>query len=119
MKELNVRTCRDCGKTFRTPNPDQLCPTCKKKHRKLALERQTASYRKPPIKKTPPKPKVPLHEALRIVEIYNAIHTDKIRNYGEISKIIEDTKTDRCVCCGAVVPEGRMVCPICEKEGAE
>lgn len=20
-----------------------------------------------------------------------------------------------CVCCGAVIPEGRMVCPICEK----
>lgn len=24
---------------------------------------------------------------------------------------------DRCVCCGAVIPEGRMVCPICEKYG--
>lgn len=23
--------------------------------------------------------------------------------------------SDRCVCCGAVVPEGRMVCPICER----
>lgn len=23
---------------------------------------------------------------------------------------------DRCVCCGAIVPEGRMVCPMCEKE---
>lgn len=21
---------------------------------------------------------------------------------------------DRCVCCGAIVPEGRMVCPQCE-----
>lgn len=21
---------------------------------------------------------------------------------------------DRCVCCGAVIPEGRMVCPPCE-----
>lgn len=24
-----------------------------------------------------------------------------------------------CVCCGAVIPEGRMVCPICEKYGPE
>lgn len=24
--------------------------------------------------------------------------------------------TDKCVCCGAVVPEGRMVCPMCEKK---
>ena len=23
---------------------------------------------------------------------------------------------DRCVCCGAIVPEGRMVCPMSEKE---
>lgn len=23
---------------------------------------------------------------------------------------------NRCVCCGAVVPEGRMVCPQCEME---
>ena len=23
---------------------------------------------------------------------------------------------NRCVCCGAIVPEGRMVCPICEMD---
>lgn len=23
---------------------------------------------------------------------------------------------DRCVCCGTIVPEGRMVCPMCEME---
>lgn len=23
---------------------------------------------------------------------------------------------DRCVCCGEIVPEGRMVCPQCEYE---
>lgn len=23
---------------------------------------------------------------------------------------------DRCICCGDIVPEGRMICPICEKE---
>ena len=23
---------------------------------------------------------------------------------------------NRCVCCGAVVPEGRMVCPQCERK---
>ena len=26
---------------------------------------------------------------------------------------------NRCVCCGAVVPEGRMVCPICEMDADE
>lgn len=22
---------------------------------------------------------------------------------------------NRCVCCGAVIPEGRLVCPVCER----
>ena len=26
---------------------------------------------------------------------------------------------NRCVCCGAVVPEGRMVCPMCEMAADE
>ena len=26
---------------------------------------------------------------------------------------------NRCVCCGAIIPEGRMVCPICEMEADE
>ena len=24
---------------------------------------------------------------------------------------------DRCVCCGDYIPEGRQVCPICERKG--
>lgn len=27
--------------------------------------------------------------------------------------------TERCVCCGKVIPEGRQVCPECEAEGAD
>lgn len=26
--------------------------------------------------------------------------------------------TETCVCCGAEIPEGRQVCPRCEKEGS-
>ena len=26
---------------------------------------------------------------------------------------------ERCVCCGAIIPEGRMVCPECERKAAE
>jgi len=25
---------------------------------------------------------------------------------------------NRCVCCGEIIPEGRLVCPICEKKEA-
>jgi len=31
-----------------------------------------------------------------------------------INRIIDDPTADRCVCCGAIVPEGRIICPICE-----
>ena len=33
---------------------------------------------------------------------------------GEFEVVPETVET--CVCCGAVVPEGRQVCPSCEKE---
>lgn len=26
---------------------------------------------------------------------------------------------NRCVCCGEIIPEGRMVCPNCEEEAKE
>lgn len=26
---------------------------------------------------------------------------------------------ETCICCGEPIPEGRMVCPKCEKEGGE
>lgn len=26
---------------------------------------------------------------------------------------------NRCVCCGAIIPEGRMVCPLCEMEAED
>ena len=25
-------------------------------------------------------------------------------------------RVDRCICCGEIVPEGRMICPNCEAE---
>lgn len=33
----------------------------------------------------------------------------------EIQK--QDTKVDRCICCGEPIPEGRCVCWRCEHEG--
>ena len=27
--------------------------------------------------------------------------------------------TDRCIVCGAEIPEGRQICPICEREGVK
>ena len=117
MMELNVRICRECGKTFRTPNQEHLCPSCKLKHRKAAYKKQMEGYKKPPVKETP-KPKISLAEEQKVERIYNAIHKDRYRQYGEITQLIENTASDRCVCCGNIVPDGRLVCPICEAEAS-
>lgn len=37
----------------------------------------------------------------------------------EVNHGTEDANADRCVCCGAVIPEGRQVCPICERQWPE
>lgn len=115
MMELNTRVCTDCGKTFRTPGQEQLCDSCKMKHRRAAYKKQMEGYKKPQVKETP-KPTVSLADEQKVERIYNAIHKDRYRQYGEIVNIIENTQADRCVCCGNIVPEGRLVCPICEAE---
>ena len=47
---------------------------------------------------------------------------DLILDYGDIrvTEVVRREKrvyntSDSCVCCGATVPEGRMICLICEK----
>lgn len=34
-----------------------------------------------------------------------------------MKKILEAEHLERCVCCGAIIPEGRQVCPNCERKG--
>ena len=39
---------------------------------------------------------------------------------GSVSLIDGHIDENRCVCCGEIIPEGGMVCPMClEKEGCE
>lgn len=33
----------------------------------------------------------------------------------ELRRQLAFARADRCACCGAPVPEGRMVCPSCER----
>ena len=37
---------------------------------------------------------------------------NRIRNYYGMGNV-EDMNANRCVCCGAIIPEGRQVCPSC------
>lgn len=48
-----------------------------------------------------------LEEALR-----NILDQDRQRSQS-VSR-----NTETCVCCGGIIPEGRQVCPRCEKEGS-
>lgn len=69
-------------------------------------------------KRKPPKKKaanLSIKAILRIGKTYNAVNKTQ-KQYGEMVHIIENTNVDRCVCCGEVVPEGKMVCPLCESQ---
>jgi len=50
-----------------------------------------------------------------LVEVIGNIHTSE----KEKAKQMPYTEKETCVACGRYVPEGRMVCPVCEKEAKE
>ena len=45
-------------------------------------------------------------------------HHKKVYQRGR-EKAISCTKAETCISCGVIIPEGRQVCPRCEKEGEE
>ena len=103
-KTLYIKTCRDCHKIFRTDQPNAtICESCKK-------------FRKPKLKPKKKKKAVLSISAISHIEhVYNTVHKT-VKHYGDIVRLIENTEADRCVCCGEIVPEGRMVCPTCESQ---
>lgn len=106
MAKSQLKNCKDCGRLFRPQSPcKRLCDTCAK-HRSPHAK---AAKKKKPVALT-------IGEVARIERIYNRVN-GTFKHYGEIVQIIEKTKDNRCVCCGDVIPEGRMVCPRCEKKG--
>lgn len=57
-------------------------------------------------------------------DIWKAIHRGRQFAYRDIKEIIEQkygeapspTPNNMCICCGEIIPEGRQVCPACEKQ---
>ena len=100
------KICVECGRVFyaKTRNARR-CESCAK-----------YKYKRPAQKQQKSKPSLPIVLVSRIERIYNKVH-GTYKHYGEIVNIIEGTPPDRCVSCGEIVPEGRLVCPICEKKG--
>jgi uncharacterized Zn ribbon protein len=105
FKNLYVRKCPNCQKEFRANDPEQkVCYECQR-------------YKQPhrPRKKKKSSTKIlTFAEILHIAEVYNKVN-GKYLHYGDMVSIIDNTKAERCVCCGAIVPEGRQVCPQCER----
>ncbi len=109
--ELYIKTCYECSKVFRTDNARQRkCPTC-------------LNYKSPHFLMKPRKTQravgfPSIAEVSRIERIYNAVH-GTFKHYGDMVQLIRTTDADRCVCCGEVIPEGRMVCQDCERKAKE
>lgn len=59
--------------------------------------------------------KLSISQIKKLERQYNAVNKT-FYHYGQIVHIAESSNVDRCVCCGDIVPEDRLVCPKCEKE---
>ena len=55
---------------------------------------------------------------LSFLVLYCCVAVNNDDRYPQPPKMKQNSlNQDTCVCCGEVVPEGRMVCPNCEKRG--
>ena len=103
---LYIVKCHECQKTFRTDNPDaHFCPDCLK-------------FRQPckPYKKKKNKKKIlTFAEILHIANVYYKVN-NKYIHYGEVVRLMDSYPT-RCVCCGATIPKGTVLCTNCQKVG--
>ena len=93
-KELIEKTCKDCGKVFRTDRKNgQFCPSCKKKRR----QKSQKEYRSG-LKSTKPKPERKyvretdaLFAFVRKVDRYNTEHGTRY-SYGQFVDGIHNGK---------------------------
>lgn len=49
-----------------------------------------------------------------LLGLLGAIAVD-VKTFRQLASNACFARADRCVCCGEIVPEGRMVCPSCER----
>lgn len=121
MAELYTKTCKQCRNEYTTEKRGkQLCPACVEKNEKKRKDEQRAVRikEKPVAKKKPKKAGPTLAEVSYVEKVYNAVN-GTYKHYHDIVNIIEAARADRCVCCGATIPEGRMVCHACELKAEE
>lgn len=66
------------------------------------------------MSKYEPKPS----DVVSITVRYKELHGELDVRNGTL-KVYGSSFADRCVCCGAIIPEGRQVCPVCERRANE
>lgn len=121
MDELYTKTCSQCRKEYTTDNKrKQICPECVEKNAKKRKDevRSVRMRAKPSGVKKAKKTGPTLAEVSYVEKVYNAVH-NTYKHYHDIVNIIEASRVDRCVCCGATIPDGRMVCTDCERKAEE
>lgn len=99
-KELYTFVCSDCGRKFRTDNPEQrACPDCLK-------------FRQPHKPRAKARKKIlTFAEILHISNIYYK-HHHKYISYGETVALI-DSNPKKCICCGATTEKYKPLCDSC------
>lgn len=120
-----MKLCRMCGKdiSYRTSNSAKYCEECAKlaklesvraskartRQRELAAAAETVSSAAPKHKSTMQQLREDAVAATRMGMSYGEYVAYKSRR--------RMAWPERCVCCGEIIPEGRQVCPQCEKGG--
>lgn len=113
MNNLYTKQCPSCRKVFGTDDENaKVCPSC------LSSRDYIKGGERRCRKKRNKRPAISIQEVMHIGAICDKVNgTSLLNHYGDIVQRIENTNVDRCVCCGEIVPEGRMICPKCEKAG--
>ena len=112
------KTCMDCGVTFIAYSINALrCEECRKTRAREHSREYMAQMReqnKPKATQKKPKKKIlAFAQILHIAEVYRKVN-GKYLHYGDVVNLIDNTKAERCVCCGTVIPESRQICSQCE-----
>lgn len=108
MAKSQLKICYVCKRVFRAQNGRfKICDECAKHRSPHRRMRETQPSKAATLS---------IEQVSRIERIYNKVNST-FKHYGEIVNIIQGTKADCCVCCGDVVPEGRMICHECERKG--
>lgn len=120
-----MKLCKICGKdiSYRTNNAVRYCEECARQSRiesvRASRARKMQRQREEAAKKA--ESAAPKHKSTMQQLRDDAVAASRMgMSYGEYVAYKSRNMMagpERCVCCGEIIPEGRQVCPQCEKGG--